>query len=134
MIYGMDIQADGNILIAGQARTPENQNHFLTARLRNDLVSGVEANVAPGMEMLYPNPAVAGTSVIWQLPVAVDGRARVSIIAADGRCVAGFQASGLQRLQDGVRVELPASMVPGAYRMVLDQHGERRSSQLIITE
>jgi uncharacterized delta-60 repeat protein len=134
MIYGMDLQADGNIVIGGQARTPENQNHFLTARLRNDLVSGVEANAATGKEVLFPNPAVAGTSVVWQLHVGVDGRARLSIIAGDGRRVAEFQANGLQRVQDGLRVDLPANMVPGAYRMTLDLRGERSSVQLIITE
>jgi hypothetical protein len=77
---------------------------------------------------------VAGTSVVWQLHVGVDGRARLSIIAGDGRRVAEFQANGLQRVQDGLRVDLPANMVPGAYRMTLDLRGERSSVQLIITE
>ncbi len=134
MIYGMDLQADGNIVIGGQARTLENQNHFLTARLSNDVISHVAATTSTDKQGLYPNPAIAGISVNWLLDAEVDGQARLSIIAADGRCVAAYQANALQRVQDGIRVELPAGIRSGLYRLVLDQQDVRTATELIISE
>ena len=40
MIYAMEMQADGKVLIGGQARTTVNDNFFFIARLENDITSG----------------------------------------------------------------------------------------------
>jgi uncharacterized delta-60 repeat protein len=134
MIYGMDMQADGAIVVTGQARTPANQNHFLTARLLNDVSSGVDDAATRSGDVLYPNPALAGTSVRWQVSGTVDPAAQLRIIAADGRCVAVQRVGMLQREGATLRVEVPNSLRAGYYRLVLDQPDSRRTSELIIAE
>lgn len=134
MIYGMDIQADGAVVVVGQARTPNNQNHFLTARLLNDITSGVDAVTTHSTDVLYPNPAMSGTSVRWQMNGPVSNAAHLRIVASDGRCVAMQPVSALQRDGAAVRVDVPTTLRPGAYRLVLDEVNGRRSAELIVTE
>ncbi|MBK7086146.1 MAG: hypothetical protein IPH53_16370 [Flavobacteriales bacterium] len=64
MIYGLDVQADGKILIGGQARTANNENYFFTARLQNDIASGLANASAPAEALVFPNPASVGSMVI----------------------------------------------------------------------
>jgi uncharacterized delta-60 repeat protein len=134
MVYGMDVQADGALVVVGQARTPANQNYFLTARLLNDLVSSVETVGAVRDGVLYPVPAVAGGNVRWDVEGAEAADAQVRIVAADGRCVATYGVGTLQRTDAGIVLAVPEGMAAGLYSVVLERAGERRSTALVIAE
>ncbi len=85
MIYGLDLQADGKILIGGQARTANNENYFFTARLQNDIASGISDDQTDGDAfVVFPNPfqdLVTVRTGTWT------GSVRVQLFNADGRLV-----------------------------------------------
>ncbi|MEO8591394.1 MAG: T9SS type A sorting domain-containing protein [Flavobacteriales bacterium] len=85
MIYGLDVQADGKILIGGQARTTNNENYFFTARLENDIASGIGASAENSDALVvWPNPFND------QVTVRIDARTgsvRVELFNAAGQRV-----------------------------------------------
>ncbi len=82
MIYALDVQADGKILIGGQARTTVNQNYFFTARLQNDLPNGISVQAVGDSPVICPNPFNEQLSIH-----AVDGAVpvRVQLFSATGQ-------------------------------------------------
>lgn len=133
MIYAMGIQADGKILIGGQARTTVNQNYFFVGRLQNDLGTGVAELNRMGGTRVYPNPVMANSTVTLLLADAVQPGALISLYAADGRMVHTAQADGLQRDAQHISFQLPADLASGSYQLTFLQLGDRHTFNLLIT-
>lgn len=132
MIYGMDVQADGHIVVCGQARTPSNQNFFMAARLVNDLSNGiVDAPMVSGTR-LFPNPCVSGERVTLQTGAPVRNEAVLLVRAADGRLINQWSAAQHRIANDGVVLQLPVGLAPGAYTVSLEQGTERHVASLLI--
>lgn len=132
MIYGMDVQEDGKILIGGQARTTVNENYFYVARMQNDISSGI-AELASSSELLiYPVPATMGSTVNLRITQVVQPDARIGLYAADGRLVFTSQAAELHRDGQVVSVQLPTDLAPGTYQLAFQQQGTRLASSLIV--
>lgn len=132
MIYAMDVQADGKILIGGQARTTMNQNYFFTARLENDDFSGIADRSATTEVLVMPNPATVGTVVTLLTPSAVQATAQLTLYAADGRQVYTATAQQLQRNAERISFQLPSDLAPGIYQLTMQQGAERMAAQLLI--
>lgn len=133
MIYGMGIQADGKILISGQARTTVNQNYFFVGRLQNDLGTGVaELNNMAGTRV-FPNPALANSMVTLQVPNADQPDARINLYAADGRMVHTVRTAGSRRDAEHISFQLPADLAPGSYQLAYCQPGYRHTFNLLVT-
>jgi len=132
MIYGMAVQADGKILIGGQARTTVNQNYFYVARIQNDISTGADRLPATSAALVYPNPTVGNSTVTVQVPDAVQSDARISLYAADGRLV--FTAPALRLHWDARRIsfQLPVDVVPGTYQVSVQQQGTPFVSALLV--
>ena len=134
MIYGMGIQADGKILIGGQARTSTNQNYFFVGRLQNDLGTGIAELNGPLGALVFPNPATENSTVTMQLPGTILAGARISLYAADGRLVFVSQVDGLQRDAQQISFQLPANLAPGIYQLAFQQEDTRHKASFIITQ
>ena len=135
MIYAMELQADGKILIGGQARVVSaNNNSFFTARLENDLTSGIGGPSVAGSAQTFPNPAVAGSEVMVQFPEDVQPGARLNLYNAKGQLVHAAQVGQLQRTARSVNFQLPADLAPGVYQLALQQAGARLGSTILITK
>ena len=133
MIYAMGIQADGKILIGGQARTTSNQNYFLVCRLQNDLSTGVtEVNASAGA-LVFPDPATASSMVTLQVQEAVQPDARITLFAPDGRTVFSATAAELQHDAQHISIPLPSDITPGIYQLAFQQQDSRLSKSLLIT-
>ena len=130
MIYAMDVQADGAILVGGQARTTANVNHFLLARLQNNITSSV-AEVTDAQAFAFPNPARAGTVVNVDLHAVKDLQG-IALYTADGRLVRTY--SGLQRATGGSMLALPTELAPGVYHIAVQYTGGRSTTSLVITD
>jgi len=134
MIYGLDVQADGKILIGGQARTANNENYFFTARLQNDIATGIANLSATAGALVFPNPASVGSRVTLDVVEPIQAGARIDLLAADGRQVGAYRAAQLERNAGRVGLMLPASLTPGVYQLVLQQPGTRVVSTLVLTD
>lgn len=133
MIYGMDVQVDGKILIGGQARTTMNQNHFLIARLQNDITSSVAEQTGGDHTTAFPNPATAGSLVTVQLPETVRAGTRIDLFAADGQLVRSYTTSQFQRTAQGAAIQLPADIATGVHRLTIEHSGSRTNVSIIVT-
>jgi uncharacterized delta-60 repeat protein len=133
MIYAMGVQADGKILVGGQARTSSNQNYFLLARLENDFSIGVPELSGNTAAMVFPNPATASSTLSMQISETVQPDAQISLYAADGRLVFTSQAGGMQRDAQRIIFQLPVDLAPGIYQLAIQQQGTRRSASLLVT-
>lgn len=135
MIYAMDVQADGKILIGGQARVVAvNDNSFFIARLENDITSSITDASVRGGAQTFPNPALAGTEVIVTIPEDIAG-ARADLYNADGRLVHSYQVRQLQRDARNFSFPLPASLSPGIYQLAVQQQaGSRFTSTILIND
>ncbi len=134
MIYALELQADGKILIGGQARTVVNDIYFFTARLENDLTSGIGDPSAGGVGTTYPNPAVAGSEVTVHFTADIQPGARLDLYNANGQLVYTHQVHQLQRDARSVGFQLPTDLSPGAYQLTLQQAGARLSSTILINK
>lgn len=133
MIYGMAVQADGKILIGGQARTTVNQNYFYVARIQNDIgTGGIGLNSMAGTR-LFPDPAMANSMVTLQVPDADQPDARISLYAADGRLVHTVRTVRPQRDAGHIGFPLPADLAPGSYQLVYCRPGYRHTFNLLVT-
>ncbi len=132
MIYGMAVQADGKVLIGGQARTPSVENHFYVARFSNDLTTGISTSAPVHPLVVFPDPATVGGTVWLEGDADLQPDARISLYGPDGRTVLSTTACLLR--QDGKRVEitLPAVLAAGTYQLHIQQQGSRRSASLIL--
>ena len=133
MIYAMEVQADGKILIGGQARTVVNDNYFFTARLENDLTNAIGDFFSQGSAQVFPNPAVAGSDVIVVVEDIQPG-ALLSLFNAEGRLVHTQQVHQLQRSAHSVNFHLPTELTPGVYQLAYSQAGARSTSTILITD
>ena len=133
MIYAMGIQADGKILIGGQARTTTNQNYFYIGRLQNDLSTGITERNASAEVLVYPDPATASSTVTLQVPEAVLPGARISLYTADGRLAFTSAVDELQHDAQHISIQLPSALAPGVYQLAFQQQGTRLSTSLFIT-
>ncbi|MBL0126468.1 MAG: hypothetical protein IPP83_03205, partial [Flavobacteriales bacterium] len=134
MIYGMDIQADGKILVGGQARTTVNVNNFLIARLQNDISNSVADPSGVDQAVAFPNPASAGSFVNLPLTEAIHPGARIELYTADGRRVSSYPAQQLARTAQGVSIQLPTDVAPGIYQLAIEQRDHRSATTIIITQ
>ena len=134
MINAMEVQADGKILVGGQARTFTNQNYFFNARLNNDVVSAIAERSELSEATVFPNPSTAGgvVTMLFQGPIHHD--ARIELYSADGRLAGTFAAQQLQRTGQGIIVPLATSLNSGIYRMTFQQTGTHLTSNLVITQ
>jgi uncharacterized delta-60 repeat protein len=114
MIYGMDIQADNKIVIGGQARTPEVQNHFFVARIENELAINITEQEAL-MALVYPNPALVGSELFIQTSAPISSNATITMYTIDGRIVCSFNSSQCSSIAGGLGVKMPNSITPGLY-------------------
>lgn len=133
MIYALEVQADGKILIGGQARTVVNENHFFTARLENDLTNGIGDPSDGGSAHVFPNPAVAGSDVTVVVEDVQPG-ARLSLFNAEGQLVHTEQVHQLQRTTHSVNFHLPTELTPGVYQLAYSQADVRFTSTILITD
>ena len=133
MIYAMEVQADGKILIGGQARTVVNDNYFFTARLENDLTNAIGDLTGQESAQVFPNPAVAGSDVIVVVEDIQPG-ALLSLFNAEGRLVHTQQVHQLQRSAHSVNFHLPTELTPGVYQLAYSQAGARSTSTILITD
>ena len=133
MIYAMGIQADGKILIGGQARTTTNQNYFYIGRLQNDLGTGIMERNASAEALVYPDPATASSTVTLQVSEAVLPGARISLYTADGRLAFTSAVDELQHDAQHISIQLPSALAPGVYQLAFQQQGTRLSTSLFIT-
>lgn len=133
MINAMEVQADGKILVGGQARTETNQNYFFTARLENDLASAIVERAALVGTTTFPNPTSAGTAVTVQIQGPIQHDARIDLYSADGRLAGSYAAQQLQRTTLGIIIPLPEILSPGLYRLAFRQTGTILTSNLLIT-
>ncbi len=134
MIYAMGIQADGKILIGGQARTSTNQNYFYLGRLQNELTTGIAELSGLGDALVYPDPATASSMVTMQVSESIKPGALISLYSTDGRLVFMSNTDHLQGDAQHVRFQLPSDIAPGIYQLSFQQQGTRRSSSLLITQ
>ena len=134
MIYAMDVQADGKILIGGQARTTINQNYFFIARLENDVISGVEELSGISEALVFPNPANQNSTISLRISDAIRSSALIKLYASDGRMVTSISAQQLQRNGTIVNFSLPTGIVPGIYQVAFEQPGIRIATNILINE
>jgi uncharacterized delta-60 repeat protein len=134
MIYAMDMQADGKILIGGQARTVNNDNYFFTARLENDIQSGITDFSTPDNALVFPNPATAGSMVTLHIEGPIQAGARIDLFAADGRLVSSYTAQQFDRSAEGVSLGLSAGLNPGVYHLVLQRTGTHGMSTMLVID
>lgn len=132
MIYAMDVQADGKVLIGGQARTPSVENHFYMARFENDLTTGVHVSASEPPLVVFPDPATAGGTVWMEVEAAILPDARISLYGPDGRPVLSTMAGLLRREGKRVEVNLPGDLAAGTYQLSFQQQGSRRTASLIL--
>lgn len=133
MIYGLAEQADGKILIGGQARTTNNENYFFVARL-GDAVSGIAEVAVPSPAVVVaPNPAQAGAWITVSAAAPIGPGASIGLYTADGRPVQHYPAQQLERGTGRMHLQLPAGLAPGAYRLTIQQPGLRTISTTVIT-
>lgn len=127
MIYGMALQADGKILIGGQARTDMNQNYFFVARLLNDTGTGIAAQASTTEWLsVQPNP----TSGLLQLrsTTADATPLRISLRNALGQDVrAPFTLAG-PRTTD---VDL-SGLAAGAYYLLATRNGAQQAIRVMV--
>lgn len=133
MIYAMELQADGKVLIGGQARTTVNQNYFFTARLENDLMNSTDDLSDAASGTTYPNPAVAGSNVIVHFIADIQPGARLALYSANGQLVYTHQVHQLQHGARSISFQLPAYLTPGVHQLTLQQAGARLVSTMVIT-
>ncbi|MCC6938284.1 MAG: hypothetical protein IT226_08685 [Flavobacteriales bacterium] len=134
MINAMEVQADGRILVGGQARTTVNVNNFLIARLQNDITNSVAELSSVDQAYTFPNPASAGSTVTVQLDNALQPIARIELYAADGRRIHSYSVQQLARTAQGVSIQLPTDVAPGIYQLAFGQPGARSTSTIIIAQ
>ncbi len=134
MIYAMAVQADGKILIGGQARTTMNENYFYVARIQNDISTGITERSTSMDALVFPDPATAGTSVTVQANAPIAADAQLSLYATDGRLVFSAPTALLAREAGRVSFQLPGDIAPGAYKLTIQQQGMRFVSTLVITQ
>ena len=132
MIYGMAVQADGKILVGGQARTEVNQNYFFIARLGNNTIDGIADRTVNDAAVLMPNPIAAGNLLVVGTAEPVGQDARVTLYAADGRVVFTQQVRSAVDQQGNVALELPAGLKPGAYVLTVADGGRRYTAKLMV--
>jgi uncharacterized delta-60 repeat protein len=132
MIYGMGVQADGKILLCGQARTPENLSSFFTARLQNEVSISIAELSGSGYAEAFPNPATVGATVTLRVPETVSPGARVGLYTTDGRLVSAYADSQLRRTTQGIEIELPEGLARGMYQLVFEQKDLRLASTIVI--
>jgi uncharacterized delta-60 repeat protein len=131
MVYAMDLQADGKILVGGQARTDMNQNYFFVARLGNDTFDGI-ADRAVNTAVLMPNPVAAGNQLRVVTDKPVGKAARITLHSADGRVLTTEQLNQAADQRGTIALELPVGLQPGAYVLTVSDNGERYTATLMV--
>ncbi len=129
MGYGLAIQNDGKILIAGQARTNGNQNHYFLSRLENDIQISIQEK-GPITLNLYPNPCSTGSMI--RLDGYTQNVVAIHIYNSNGALI--HTVPGIQNVAYGKSFFLPAHLTAGVYTVsTIDDQGTRRHQQLVIT-
>lgn len=131
MVYAMDLQADGKILVGGQARTDMNQNYFFVARLGNNTNIGI-ADRAVNTAVLMPNPVAAGNQIKVVTDKTVGNAARITLHSADGRVLTTEQVNQTADQRGTIALELPVGLQPGAYVLTVSDNGERYTATLMV--
>ncbi|HEY0977659.1 MAG TPA: T9SS type A sorting domain-containing protein [Flavobacteriales bacterium] len=132
MIYGLALQADGQVLVGGQARTENNENHFLLARLKNDLSNGIADTQELGSALVMPNPAASGNTIVVRTAGAISADARILLHTSDGRLVQTYRATQYANGIDRIQLQLPDALSPGAYLLTIQQGGTRSAASILV--
>lgn len=133
MIYGLALQADGQVLIGGQARTENVENYFFLARLQNDLTSSVAEAAENNTVLVAPNPAAAGTTITVQCAQSLTANALILLHATDGRLLHSYRVDQVDRTLGRVSMQLP-HLAPGAYQLTIEQSDSRSTARLLVAE
>jgi uncharacterized delta-60 repeat protein len=110
MGYGLAIQNDGKILIAGQARTNVNQNHYFISRLNNEIEVAVSEYQSDSIE-LYPNPCKPGSDIVFS--ANVEGPLDIVVFSALGVYVQHLECT--QIVNGKWRTQIPQNLAEGIY-------------------
>jgi uncharacterized delta-60 repeat protein len=126
--YGVAIQDDGKVVIAGQAKAPNNINHFLLARLEHEATISVNEMEVNTFNM-YPNPAAPGQSI--RLDLNTTSGTKAELYSSTGALIysaaIGFNTSS-------AAFQLPSNIAEGIYLVVVkDQGGKTYSKQVVVT-
>lgn len=132
MVYAMDLQADGKILVGGQARTDMNQNYFFVARLGNNTFDGIADGPGSTAAVLMPNPVAAGNLLVVGTAEPVGQDARLTLHSTDGRMVFTKQVRSSMDQQGTVALELPAGLKAGAYVLTVADGDRRYTASLMV--
>lgn len=133
MIYGLAIQADGKILVGGQARTTVNENYFFVARLGNSM-TGIVEPAANATVVVVPNPTVAGASIALRVAEPLGANVRVALHALDGSLVFASSTRVLERGSNAIRLALPADLAPGMYQLSILRPDHALSTARVVVE
>ncbi|MCI1751866.1 MAG: hypothetical protein LKM36_03065 [Flavobacteriales bacterium] len=126
------IQPDGKILVGGKAWDANLNGHFLVCRLQNDFSIGINEPSVSTVGAVFPNPAVANSTVTMRIPQTIQQDAWVGLHSADGRLVFTTRNNGLQRDAQNASFQLPAELAPGVYKLVLGQQSSIHSASILI--
>lgn len=133
MINALAVQADGKLLLGGQARTTVNENYFYVGRMLNDLSIGVASITVPDGALAFPNPAAAGSMLTLRLPAGSGPLMHVQLMAPDGRSIPPLRTEKADAQGNDLRVQLPGDLAPGRYQLTVDRAGERFGTSLLLT-
>ncbi len=123
--YGMALQADGKLVVAGKANNG-NENDFVVARFLTSGSIGVEESTA-GVIGMSPNPVVAGSTLRLELPTEASTARTFELVDAAGRVVASLP------LLSNAAVAVPASLLPGTYVLRTIDRSALRPVTLVVT-
>lgn len=117
----VELQVDGRIVAAGEA-----ESQFFVARLLPDASSGISGPAAKNTRLvLFPNPA----SDHVRTDQVIIGKAVYLILDAAGRTVFGGSIEPHGNNPSEERIQLPATLSPGSYTLVItDAQGRRQGT------
>lgn len=127
--YGVAIQDDGKVVIAGQAKAPNNINHFLLVRLEHEATINVNEMEVNTFNM-YPNPVAPGQSI--RLDINSNAATKVELYSLTG---ALLYANSVGVNSGSATIQLPSNMAEGIYLLAIkDQGGKTYSKQVVVTK
>lgn len=117
----VELQADGRIVAAGEA-----ESQFFVARLLPEASIGIGGPRAKNARLLlYPNPA----SDHVRTEHVIIGNAMYQVLDGTGRTVFGGSMEPHGNNPSGGRFQLPATLSPGSYTLVItDANGRRQGT------
>ncbi|MFN0188845.1 MAG: T9SS type A sorting domain-containing protein, partial [Bacteroidia bacterium] len=126
--YGVAIQDDGKVVIAGQAKAPNNINHFLLARLEHEAIISVNEMDVNTFNM-YPNPVAPGQSI--RIDTNTISGSTMEFYSSTGALV---YATSVGFNSGSAAFQLPSDLAEGIYLVAIKDQGRKTySKQLVVT-